>query len=221
MGSLDGYRKKDLASVLCIDFLPEVHALFNSFGVFDTSTDELAVAREFANRFYSNIISLQNQLITKDSLASVLIHRYNHEMFLDFFYIFSSNDVVDRVDEFLNYKQVLNKKPETQSWRRSAVKISEARMYVPPWISDQVSLKKVYKTFSKMSHPNIISMQHNRKGEEYEYWVISDSIALSIFEIIQCFSYDPFMEMIASRIDTIHFPDFSRHHDSITKILSE
>jgi len=208
MGSLDGYRKKDLASVLCSDFLLEAHALFNSLGVFDTSTDELAVGREFANRFYSNIVSLQNQLITKDSLASVLIHRYNHEMFLDFFYIFSSN-----------HKKRLLENPTLQSWRGSGTKVKDVRNHVPSWISDQNSLMKIYKTFSDMSHPNIISMQHNRKGQEYEFWVISDCIALSIFEIIQCFSYEPFIELITSKRSGIRFPDFGQYNESIGKIL--
>jgi len=171
------------------EYLAYHEVFYKKFGIFTGEKKSDEIAKEMVNRFYSNLVSLGNYLITKDSLGATLIQRYNHELVIDFYYLLNPGGEKDKVEKFFNY----NSKSTHREW--SSLKKKEKEKFIPPWVADSKGLTSVYRKLSDMAHPNIMSIQLNRKGPEYEYLMIKDSICFCIFEICLCFEHVPFKEL--------------------------
>lgn len=174
---------------LLIDYLSYNEIFYKKFGVFTGKKNSKELAKEIINRFYSNLVSLGNYLLTKDSLGATLIQRYNHELVIDFYYLLNPGGEKDKVEKFFNY----DSKSIHREW--SSFKKKQKEDFVPPWVADRRGLTSVYRKLSDMAHPNIMSIQLNRKGTEYEYIIIKDAICFCIFEICLCFEHAPFKEL--------------------------
>jgi hypothetical protein len=171
------------------DFINHLQTFYKDLGVFDSIENKKTVAREICNRFFSNLICLENHLHLKDSLSSALIQRYNHELSLDFYYLLDEKDTEDKLNKFFNY----NYSSKNREW--SILKNDNKRDFVPPWVADKEALVKLYKTLSRMAHPNILSIQLNRKGDEFEYRIIQGAITLCILDISSCLNHKPFRDL--------------------------
>ena len=172
------------------DFLKYLDPIYKELGIFSGSKDTEEAIREIMNRFYSNLFSLQNHLITKDSLSSTLIQRYNNELVVDFYYVIDPSGEKDKIKNFFNHKIT------DREW--SKIDKSEKRKFIPPWVVSQEDYKNVYRKLSNLAHPNIISLQLNRRGTDYEFIIIKDAICLCIFEICICLNDLRFRELFPS-----------------------
>jgi ribosomal protein L15E len=85
---------------LLIDYLSYNEIFYKKFGVFTGKKNSKELAKEIINRFYSNLVSLGNYLLTKDSLGATLIQRYNHELVIDFYYLLNPGGEKDKVEKF-------------------------------------------------------------------------------------------------------------------------
>lgn len=177
---------------LLIDYLSYNEIFYKNFGVFTNEKNSTELAKEIASRFYNNLVCLGNYLLTKDSLGATLIQRYNHELVIDFYYLLNPGGEKDKVEKFFNY----NSKSTSRGW--SSVQKKEKEKFIPPWVADGKGLTAIYRKLCDMAHPNIMSIQLNRKGPEYEYLMIKDSICFCIFEICLCFEHAPFKELFPS-----------------------
>lgn len=174
-------------NILLNDFLKYLSPIYKGFGVFTGNKDVEEAIREIMNRFYSNLVSLENHLITKDSLSSTLIQRYNNELVLDFYYVIDPSGEKDKIKNFFNHKIT------DRDW--SKIDKSEKRKFLPRWVISQDDYKNVYRKLSNLAHPNIISLQLNRRGNEYEFIIIKEAICLCIFEVALCLNDMRFREL--------------------------
>ena len=171
------------------DFIEHLDTFYKDLGVFDTSQERQDVAREICNRFYSNLVSLENHLLLKDSLSSALIQRYNHELVVDFYYLLDPSDKEDKIKRFFNHSH----DSAAREW--STLPSKEKRAFVPPWVADDKGLVLIYKTLSNMAHPNIISIRLNRRGQEFEFKIIKGAIILCVIEISACINHKVFRDL--------------------------
>ncbi len=195
--------KKDEYRKLIRDYLIYSENFYKEFGVFTGEKNSKEVAKEIINRFYNNLVCLENYSITKDSLGATLMQRYNHELFIDFYYLLNPGGEQNKVAKFFNY----NNLSKNRSW--SSFNNEQKRKFIPPWVADNKGLGSVYRKLSDMAHPNIMSIQLNRKGPKYEYLMIKDSICFCIYEICTCFEHNPFQELFPE-IDWIFHFDINR-----------
>src|SRR3989344_8342985 len=211
-------EKKALSKKLLSDLMVELRPFLSLFGVFSGKEDEMELAREFANKFFSSLISLENHLLAKDAISASLLQRYSHEMFLDFFYVFGSSSIKEKVEEFFSYEKRLKTQPNLQTWRnKDTLKKEELRKFIPPWVAGEESMKTIYKRLSDMAHPNIVSMRLNRRGAEFEYIIIINAISLVVLNITECFLYKPFWELVYDdkKFDIINFGHKMRKFQTI------
>ena len=185
--------EKEQTIKLIKDFQEVLVPLMKIFGVSTNNRDLKQFVWEFFNRFYSNLVSLENCLILKDSLSTTLIQRYNHEMLLSFFFVVASPEAEKRVLDYFSYEEDLKNNPGKRTWSTEDKK--ELRNHVPPWNAREPALSLFYKQLSDLAHPNCISMRLNRRGVKYEYIIMQSAVAMSIFEICNCILYKPFRDI--------------------------
>lgn len=171
------------------DFLEYLNPIYKELGVFSGKKDTKEAIREIMNRFYSNLVSLQNHLLTKDSLSSTLVQRYNNELVVDFYYLIDPSGEENKIENFFNHDF------SQREWSKIKDAKAEKRKFIPPWVISQEGYKNFYKRLSNLAHPNILSLQLNRKGNEYEFIVIKDAICLCVFEISLCLNDLRFREL--------------------------
>lgn len=171
------------------DFIEHLDTFYKDLGVFGTTQERQDVAREICNRFYSNLVSLENHLLLKDSLSAALIQRYNHELVVDFYYLLDPSDKENKTEKFFNHSH----DSVAREW--STLPSKEKRAFVPPWVADDKGLVSIYKILSNMAHPNIISIRLNRRGKESEYKIIKGAITLCIVEISSCINHKIFRDL--------------------------
>lgn len=78
------------------------------FGEAKNEPTLLQFSWEFLNRWYSSLVSLENFIDLKDSFSVILMLRYNHEMMLNFFYVFGDSKPQEKVKLYFNYEQRLS-----------------------------------------------------------------------------------------------------------------
>lgn len=171
------------------NFLNHLNGFYKELGVFSDEKNKEQALLEIMNRFYSNLICLQNHLLAKDSLSATLIQRYNNELTVDFYYILDPGGEKDKIKNFFNHKIV------EREW--SKIDKAEKRKFVPPWVMGQDTYKEHFKILSNLAHPNIISLRLNRRGVESEFSTIKDAICLCIFEISLCLNDKRFQEFFS------------------------
>lgn len=180
-----------LARKLLSDFIDDIKPFLESLGKFNEDVNEITIVQEFSSQFYANLISLENSLNLRDTLAVTLIQRYNHEMLRDFFYIFSSDSILEKAKEFYSYKDRISINPTLREWKKTSFN----NKIIPPWISDEKTTKIIYKHLSDLAHPNMLSMRLHRGTERSQNIVIENAISLIINDIVACFSYKPFRDL--------------------------
>ena len=202
-------------NIILSDFINYLGLFLKTLGEFDESNDVSQLSREFLNKFYCNLISIENHLNCKDSTSAALLQRYNHELFVDFFYIFGDLENKDsKIEKFFNYKK-LSTKFENRSWCDEL--IGDKRKFIPPSVGDEQKLKETYKKLSDMAHSNIVSMGLNRKGNDYEYKIINLAIVLIIVDITNCLLFKPFRDWFSKIFDQRRFLEIKEfQNDSIS-----
>ena len=199
--NMGNMKEKISAQNLISEFKPEVEHILSILGKFTGAHDEKEAAREFCNRFYANLLSMEKNLETDDPLLCTLVQRYNHEMMLRFFYIFASKNSSEKAEEFFSYEEKLRKQPDLQRWESD----TGLKKFVPPWTAPKEILTKIYKKLSDLAHPNTISMRLIRRTQKSQRNVTKDAASLIVFEITTCFLYKPFRDLIFGEVDTVEF----------------
>jgi hypothetical protein len=200
MGSfLDSDPKlwRDIAWSLYVaadEYSKELAKLLKQIGSFTGEPSRPELIREFFNRLHSSVVSLQNALLAKDALHAALVQRYNFELITDFFYLLSPGGEEDKMEKFFNFPERSNNEKERE-WSNYSQK--EKRAFLP-----LEGLDKHYKILSTVAHPNLLSIQVSRRGEEHEYFVISGAILSAMTGINVCLTHESFIEEF-SNIDLI------------------
>jgi hypothetical protein len=171
------------------DFLLHLDSFYKDLGLFTGEKNKAEFAREILTRFYSNLVCLENHLHLKDSLSSALIQRYNHELTLDFYYMLDPWDDEGKLQKFFNYTNL----SRDQKWSLDETKVK--RTFIPQLTGDNSTFTALYKTLSNMAHSNIISIQLNRRGEEFEFRIIKGAILLCVVDISACLNHKPLRDL--------------------------
>lgn len=147
--------------------------------------DVKQIYRIFLRRFRSNLYAL---LSLEDPLIFALLERYNHEMLLDFYFLFSDEDEKIRANKIRKFslfpKEIDSKK--FKKWGGYDVAFKGQKM--PPWTGNKKSFEKIYTRLSNLAHSNILSITLNvldNDGKRNRK-VITEAISLCIFEIATC-----------------------------------
>ena len=194
------------------DYIKHLDGFYKDLGVFGVAQDRQDVAREICNRFYSNLVSLENHLCLKDSLSAALIQRYNHELAVDFYYLLDPSDREEKIRRFFGYSNDSN----SREW--STLPLKEKRTSVPSSVASGNDLSSLYKTLSNMAHSNIVSIRLNRLGKDFEFNIIKGAIMLCIIEISNCIDYKVFRDLFPN-VDWVTVLEKNRMFQSRITIL--
>jgi len=173
------------ANNLCTKFERDVEKILISLGTMTAGSDLSEAGRTIVNRFHSNIICIQNHLNHKDTLSAVLIARYNHELFIDFYYLFSDGGENEKVKKYFEYKEKSQR--GCREW--SSFSRKDKRKFLP---SDD-GLDRHYKFLSDYAHPNIISLHLQWNENCFEFWTIIRALTLLVTEISIALSHEKFV----------------------------
>jgi hypothetical protein len=176
---------------LLIDYLSYNEIFYKKFGVFTGKKNSKELAKEIINRFYSNLVSLGNYLLTKDSLGATLIQRYNHELVIDFYYLLNPGGEKDKVEKFFNY----DSKSIHREW--SSFKKKQKEDFVPPWVADRRGYKfEAKEEFAILHHnyetidefmsklPRYAKAEAREKQEKNEPFTLSIAVKNAISEFM-------------------------------------
>lgn len=171
---------------------------------YKTSSDKdgVGLIGEYLNKLYCTLFTLRYGLDAKDSIAVNLVAKYVYEIFIDFFYIFKDGSTESaRIKDFFDYE----KNPEKGDW----TKVNRADRIAEIDENFLVTHKGYYSRLNKHAHPSIFSLFVNRRGLDFEKWMIFSSVLMIISTII----------MILNHSKTLTHFDFS--HEKLSALSSE
>lgn len=158
------------------DFDTELRSIIQRNKFIDQKNAERLI-KEYLNKLYCILYSLEYALTLKDSLVISLISKYVYEIFVDFQYIFGNpGHKEERVGEFFAFEA----NPEKRDWT------SSSRSERAEEISDNFlkTHKSYYSRLNNNAHPSIHSLYINRRGIEFEQWFIFSSVLMVISTIL-------------------------------------
>lgn len=147
------------------------------------STNDVTPERlwwEIFNKIFAVLVTCENCLVTKDSLASHLIARYTYEMLIISGYIFlDDNTIQKKIEQFVNFTQFKNTK---RKWTdKTYAKMIEE-------IPDNTRFsfhKKHYRNLCNFAHPTMDSFLLNRRGDKSEFFMTLNAVLLTIVTILE------------------------------------
>jgi len=173
------------------------------------STNDITPDRllwEIYNKIFSILVTCENCITFKDSLSAHLVARYTYEMLVVFVYIFLDKPKTpERMQKFLTFNQF---KEEKRAWTDKTF----AQMLEEIPEKDRFSLhKKHYRNLSNFAHPTLDSFLLNRRGDEYEFSMILNTVLLTFvtaLEIVKiCLEKDLYFskdEKLKIDIESLH-----------------
>jgi hypothetical protein len=137
---------------------------------------------EFTNKTFSVLVSLENFIRCKDSLAAHLMCRFTYEMLVTFAYVVSDREKrQERISDFLSFNQF---KTEKRQWSSLGITGMVNELKNSERFSNH---SHHYKNLSNFAHPTNDLFMLNRRGEESEFMMIQNSVLLSLATLVIMF----------------------------------
>lgn len=163
---------------------------------------------EVINKIFTILVTCENSLTFKDSLAAHLVARYTYEMFVIVVYVFlDKSKTQERAEQFLKFNQFKNTE---RAW---SDKTFAQMLKDLPDNSRFAFHTGHYRNLSNFAHPTMNSFLLNRMGAEVEFSMTINTVLLTlntILEIVKiCFAESTF------------FSDEQKAHVNLAKISEE
>ncbi len=146
------------------------------------STNEITPDRllwEIINKIFSILVTCENCLRSKDSLAIHLIARYTYEMLIVFAYIFLNRpDTGEMAKQFTRFNQF---KSDKRKWTDETIAHMAENI---PNKERFANHKEHYRNLSNFAHPTMDSFLLNRRGDISEFSMILNTLLLTVRYIL-------------------------------------
>lgn len=135
---------------------------------------------EIFNKIFTILVTCENGLRAKDSLAIHLVVRYAYEMLVVFFYIFlDESKTEERARQFISFNQFKN--TERQWTNKTFAQMVES-ISNNEWL---ILHKGLYRGLSNFAHPTMDSFMLNRRGDESEFMMNLSTVFITIGTILE------------------------------------
>jgi len=169
---------------------------------------------EIFNKIFTILVTCENGLLSKDSLAIHLIARYSYEMLIIFAYIFlDKSKTQERAEQFISFNQFKN---TDRMWTdKTYTQMIES-------IPDKTRFaihKKHYRNLCNFAHPTMNSFMLNRSGNQIEFLMNLNTVFLTLGTILEIIKicFEEKLHFSDEQRKLINIIDISERKDNLVK----